>query len=69
MAQGSIANELGVSVSTVNKYFLGRKALGIDVAQAVLKLTGIPVEQFSPRLADEIKLKHAPRQSKPRPKA
>lgn len=58
ITQSRIAVELGVTQSTISAYFCGRRSLGIEVAQAVLKLTGIPVEQFSSRLADELRLKH-----------
>jgi DNA-binding XRE family transcriptional regulator len=57
ITQRRIATELGVTPATINAYFGGRRALGIEVALAVLKLTGIPVEQFSQRLADEIRYK------------
>jgi transcriptional regulator with XRE-family HTH domain len=60
ITQCHIAKELGVASSTVNTYFRGKKALSTELAQAVLKLTGIPVGRLSPRLADDIRLKHAP---------
>lgn len=58
MTQHRIAIELGITPVAVNTYFCGKKALGIEVVQAVLKLTGIPVDKISQRLADEIRLKH-----------
>jgi transcriptional regulator with XRE-family HTH domain len=63
LARSTIASEIGVSTSTINNYFLGTKALDIEVAQAVLKLTGIPVERFSQRLAEDLRLKHDPNQT------
>ncbi|AVX90017.1 MULTISPECIES: helix-turn-helix domain-containing protein [Pseudomonas fluorescens group] len=63
LARSAIASEIGVSTSTINNYFLGTKALDIEVAQAVLKLTGIPVERFSQRLAEDLRLKHDPNQT------
>jgi transcriptional regulator with XRE-family HTH domain len=58
ITQCHVASELGISPAAANAYFRGKRALNIAVAQAVLKLTGIQVDKFSPRLADDIRLKH-----------
>lgn len=51
-----LADELGVSLNTIGAYITGRKALNMDIAEAVHRLTGIPIQVFSPRLADEKKV-------------
>lgn len=46
-----LAEELGVSLNIIMAYIAGRKALDLDIAQAVHRLSGIPIQEFSPRLA------------------
>ena len=46
-----LADDMGVGVSIVMAYMSGRKALDMSIANAVNRLTGIPIQQFSPRLA------------------
>ncbi|MGS0546062.1 helix-turn-helix domain-containing protein [Pseudomonas parakoreensis] len=58
IAQCHIAKELGITAAAINGYFRGRKALNIELVQAVLKLAGIPVARISPRLDDEINLQN-----------
>lgn len=63
ITQSRIASELGVAPSVVNAYFRRKKALDIEVVQAVFKLTGIPVARLSTRLVDEIRLKNVPQKA------
>lgn len=60
ITQSRIAHEMRVGQSTVNAYFRGKKALTIQVVEAVFKLTGIPVGRLSSRLADDIRLRDDP---------
>ena len=46
-----LADDMGVGLSIVMAYMSGRKALDMSIANAVNRLTGIPIQQFSPRLA------------------
>lgn len=64
-----LADELGVSLNIIMAYIAGRKALDMGIAQAVHRLTGIPIQEFSPRLARDANDLHDIKQTKPRPKA
>ncbi|CAN7562969.1 hypothetical protein [Pseudomonas umsongensis] len=48
-----LADDLGVGLGIIMAYMTGRKALDMSIASAVNRLTGIPIQQFSPRLADD----------------
>ncbi|UVM20064.1 helix-turn-helix domain-containing protein [Pseudomonas wadenswilerensis] len=54
VSQRRMAVELGVSVTTLNAYMTGKRALDMKFALMFERLTGIPTRSYSPRLADEI---------------
>jgi hypothetical protein len=62
-----LAKELGLSLNIIMAYIAGRKALDMGIAQAVHRLTGIPIQEFSPRLARDANDLHDTNQTKPRP--
>ncbi|KJK14647.1 helix-turn-helix transcriptional regulator [Pseudomonas sp. BIGb0427] len=54
VSQRRMAAEMGVSVTTLNAYMTGKRALDVKFALMFERLTGIPTRSYSPRLADEI---------------
>lgn len=54
LSQGDIADALGTNQGSVSSYLNGVNALNLRVAAIIAGLIGIPVEQFSPRLDQEI---------------
>lgn len=61
LTQKKIADEAGMTPAAVNLYFKGLNPLNAKFAAVLARLLGVPVEKFSPRLADEIRgLRSAP---------
>lgn len=54
LTQGKIAERLDISQGSVSSYLNGYNALNMRVAGAIAGMIGIPVDQFSARLAKEI---------------
>lgn len=54
LTQGKIADKLEISQGSVSSYLNGYNALNARVASVIAGMIGIPVEDFSPRLASEI---------------
>ncbi|MCE0912486.1 MULTISPECIES: LexA family transcriptional regulator [Pseudomonas] len=55
LSQKKIADEAGMTPAAVNLYFKGINPLNAKFAAVLARLLGVPVEKFSPRLADEIR--------------
>lgn len=55
LSQKKIADEAGMTPAAVNLYFKGLNPLNAKFAAVLARLLEVPVEQFSPRLADEIR--------------
>lgn len=54
ISQSRLADALGINQGSVSAYLNGVNALNAKVASIIAGMIGIPVEQFSPRLAKEI---------------
>lgn len=54
LSQKKIADEAGISAPAVNLYFKGINPLNIQFAMVLSKMLGVPVSEFSLRLAAEI---------------
>ncbi|QIE88002.1 helix-turn-helix domain-containing protein [Pseudomonas nitroreducens] len=54
VSQTQLADALGINQGSVSAYLNGVNALNAKVASIIAGMIGIPVEQFSPRLANEI---------------
>lgn len=54
ISQTHLADALGINQGSVSAYLNGVNALNAKVASIIAGMIGIPVEQFSPRLAKEI---------------
>ncbi|MEO4014796.1 helix-turn-helix transcriptional regulator [Pseudomonas rossensis] len=59
ITQEQAGEALGMNQGSFSNYLNGRTALNLDFAFKVKVLFGIPVEDFSPRLAAEIREKYA----------
>lgn len=55
LTQQSASQRLDINQSAVNHYLKGTNALNANIASKFAKLLNVTVEQFSPRLANEIK--------------
>lgn len=55
LSQKKIADAAGMTPAAVNLYFKGINPLNAKFATVLARLLEVPVEQFSPRLADEIR--------------
>lgn len=54
ISQTQLADALGINQGSVSAYLNGVNALNAKVASIIAGMIGIPVEHFSPRLANEI---------------
>lgn len=54
VSQSAIADALSINQGSVSSYLNGVNALNARVASVIAGMIGIPVENFSPRLASEI---------------
>lgn len=55
LSQKKIADEAGMTPAAVNLYFKGINPLNAKFASVLARLLDVPVEKFSPRLAEEIR--------------
>lgn len=55
LTQASVSEKLGINQSAVNHYLKGTNALNTNIASKFAKLLNVTVDQFSPRISDEIK--------------
>ncbi|MNJ32306.1 Peptidase S24-like protein [compost metagenome] len=55
LSQKKIADAAGMTPAAVNLYFKGINPLNAKFASVLARLLEVPVEKFSPRLADEIR--------------
>lgn len=53
--QERLAGELGMAQGNLNGHLNGRRPLNMEMAAKIFVLTGIPVDEYSPRLAADIK--------------
>ena len=56
LSQRKVAEAAGISASAVNQYFKGVNALNLPFATVLSEMLGVPIESFSPRLAEEAKM-------------
>lgn len=54
LTQGRIADALGINQGSVSSYLNGYNALNVKVASVIANLISVPIESFSPRLANEL---------------
>lgn len=54
LTQEDIAHSLGMSQGTLSSHLNGHRAVNMEMAVAMSKMLGIPIERFSTRLAKEI---------------
>ena len=69
ISQTHLADALGINQGSVSAYLNGVNALNAKVASIIAGMIGIPVEQFSPRLAKEIATMAAATQASYQPAA
>ena len=53
LSQKKVADAAGISAPGVNLYFKGINALNLPFATVLSELLGVPIDSFSPRLAEE----------------
>lgn len=53
--QERLASELGMAQGNLNGHLNGKRPLNVEMAAKVFALTGIPVDEYSSRLAEDIR--------------
>lgn len=53
--QERLAGELGMAQGNLNGHLNGKRPLNVEMAAKIFSLTGIPVDEYSPRLSADIK--------------